>query len=174
MKNMINKLKKLSNKNIDEGREELSSVVKQMKEDANRQNNKTLNQYARLIEEMFNLNSQEVLEVDEIVNLTSHKINVLDEDDDTIISIDPSGDVARVNREDKLIQIIRYKTTELDVVEHKVNGIDNLPEPEEGKIFIVSRMVAEKSNRTDLYVPDKIKHDKFGNAKGCRRLARPR
>lgn len=49
----------------------------------------------------------------------------------------------------------------------------DLPEPEIGTLFIVSRVIAEACpDRADLLVPDNLVRDGAGRVVGCRSLAR--
>lgn len=55
-----------------------------------------------------------------------------------------------------------------------LGAMDGFPEPRDGWLFIVSRAVAERSDRTDLVVPDSIVRDEDGRVVGARALARIR
>ena len=91
-----------------------------------------------------------------VVNLTPHSIVIRNEGE---IEIQPSGEVARVAME-------THETSRIPVRQEgeffavrtflEVPGpVENLPEPQAGTIFIVSRMVlAAVAHRTDVFAPD--------------------
>jgi len=95
----------------------------------------------------------------DLVNLTPHAINLPDG-----VIIPPSGKIARVE----------MVTEDVDTV----NGIPltvswavgpvNLPEPCEGTLFIVSRMVAAAAEREDLVFPGELERDENGRVIGCK------
>ena len=88
----------------------------------------------------------------EFVNLTPHEITLVREDGE-VVKIPPSGQVARVKVEQEEIK----KVAGIPVVRTKFGGVEGLPEPENGKIFIVSSIVAQaaaKLGRTDVVAPD--------------------
>ena len=78
-----------------------------------------------------------------IINLTPHIVKL-----NSGIEFPPSGTVARVSAQWKRISSIIY------TVEY--GEIEGLPEPEEGKLYIVSAMVLEagkRIGRNDLMAP---------------------
>jgi len=84
----------------------------------------------------------------ELINLTPHAIVV--DNGSTQKSYEPSGIVARVETKSTVVDMLDG----FDVVQNQVIG-DNLPEPQEGKVFIVSAMIlALKPDRDDLVAPN--------------------
>jgi hypothetical protein len=77
--------------------------------------------------------------------------------------------------------VARCKTLESVVAEIngiKVNkrefgGVEGLPEPAEGVVYVVSSIVAQalKGSRDDVFVPDEFIRDEKGNIIGCEALA---
>jgi hypothetical protein len=105
-----------------------------------------------------------------IINLTPHKIDVLCSYG--TISIVPSGKVARVATSDKLVHHVYmvYNGTEVPVPVNlpAFGSVVDLPEPEEGTFYIVSRIVKNAvPERTDVLVPGNLVRDAAGVIIGC-------
>ena len=83
-----------------------------------------------------------------LVNLTPHTINV--ERDGEIIAIPPSGQVARVVREESISSPVMG----FSVAKATLKEVAGLPQPQEGHWFVVSAMVAQATDRADLVCPD--------------------
>lgn len=89
----------------------------------------------------------------EIINLTPHVINVIYGDNGQITyrEFKPSGQVARVKTEQKIVREIEG----IAVVKTVFNEIEGLPPAEEGKIYLVSSLVAQAvAGRDDVVAPD--------------------
>ena len=106
----------------------------------------------------------------ELKNYTPHTINLLDEDNKELFSIPPEGEVPRVEEKSEKIGSVGAEVAPLYKVE--LGQVKNLPEPEEGVVLIVSKMVARASNRDDLIVPYNLVRDEEGRIIGCRGFAR--
>ena len=80
----------------------------------------------------------------ELVNLTPHPLTWVREEG--VVTIAPSGVIARI----LLVE------TDLGhgFVSHEKGEIVDLPEPEEGKIFVVSGFVFAATNRGDVIAPN--------------------
>ena len=84
----------------------------------------------------------------ELINLTPHAIVV--DNGSTQKVYEPAGIVARVETKSTVVDVVDG----FEVVQNQVVG-DNLPEPQEGKVFIVSAMVlALRPDRGDLVAPN--------------------
>ena len=81
-----------------------------------------------------------------IVNLTPHTLNFVF--NETKIDIEPSGSIARVSAKDTPMNPING----IPVFKTEYGEIENLPAPCEGKIYVVSSLVAARcpSERTYL------------------------
>ncbi len=108
----------------------------------------------------------------EIVNLTPHEITLVREDGE-VMKIPPSGQVARVKVEQEVVNEING----ISIVRTKFGDIEGLPEPQDGKIFIVSSLVAQaaaKLGRTDVVAPDTspqgVIRDENGRIVGVKRF----
>lgn len=103
-----------------------------------------------------------------IINLTSHKLNILDETKNQILVLEPSGIEARIN-------VTRRLANKVDDVPFFVTEPGEpvgLPEPREGTIYIVSGMFRSHSDRPDLYQPGELVRDDEGLPVGCIGLSR--
>ena len=106
--------------------------------------------------------------MNEFINLTPHAITII-KNDGTTMTIEPSGAVARVAVDSyQLRSILGVKITKNEY--HEVTG---LPEPKEGRYYIVSVMVAQRvPGRNDVLVTNEAVRDDKGRIIGCRSLAR--
>jgi len=102
-------------------------------------------------------------------NLTPHEIVILDDQNNVIAKIPPSGTVARVETKEELVAEINgtpvYRTT--------YGVVTGLPEPEPGTVYIVSIVVLsalkEKGiERKDVVAPNTnpSKHGAVRDSKG--------
>jgi len=103
------------------------------------------------------------------VNLTPHSIIFMDAAGNTVLTVEPSGQVARCS-------VTREKVGEINgipVNRSRFGEVENLPEPEEGTVYIVSNLVAQAvPDREDVFFPDDLVRDENGNVIGCRALGR--
>lgn len=179
VKSLINKIKPDKEKAVEEEiknvtnkmlEEEMENVINMMKKDSKRFNDEFLLKYAELIEEITELQSKKI-EVYELINLTSHNINILDENNETLLEIEPSGNLARVKKDSEFFKTIVVEDKTIDVVKNTFGEVENLPVPKEGVGYIVSRMVAnERPGRKDLFYPEELVYDQDGKVIGCRKL----
>ena len=109
------------------------------------------------------------------VNLTPHRIVVRQPHGDLII--DPSGQVARLKTRQVVEHPWGYDMPPLATT--TLEGIEGLPEPEEGTIFVVSTLVAQAAaryGRRDVVSPDtgpeSAIRDESGQIVAVRRLQR--
>ena len=108
----------------------------------------------------------------QLINLTPHAINIMDEDGNIVLTVEPDGRVARVavtrensgliNVDGKIIQLSQTVVSD---------EITDLPDPEDNVILIVSSMVANACpQRQDVRIPDDSVRDEAGRIIGCRSL----
>ena len=104
-----------------------------------------------------------------IINLTPHAINFVDANGETILTVEPSGTLARVSCTTKVTgEIAGIPTTE--TVYGEVEGV---PEMKENTIYIVSSLVAQRcTDREDVFIPNESVRDDKGRIIGCRSLGR--
>ncbi len=102
------------------------------------------------------------------VNLTPHNIVFMDNAGNKILTVEPSGQIARCS-------VTREKIGEINgipVNKSRFGKVENLPEPQEGTIFIVSALTAQAvPEREDVFITDDAVRDEQGNIIGCRALA---
>lgn len=102
----------------------------------------------------------------QLVNLTPHTLNLHNEEGEEVLALPPSGDVARV-------ETSRRKVGEIQGVpqyEVREEGIENLPHPEEGVIYVTSGQVRSATDRNDVASPGKLIRDDDGKPVGARGL----
>ena len=107
----------------------------------------------------------------ELVNLTPHPVKLITDGGKIVVL--PSGKVARVKESVSDSASIRILGKEVELVYIRTGEVENLPEPEAGKLYIVSRPIAMAlaGKRKDVVVPDDFIRDEKGNIIGARRLA---
>lgn len=102
-----------------------------------------------------------------IINLTPHAINFVREDGRPILTVEPSGSLARVS--------VRTETTGeiagISVTKSVYGEVEGLPAPEDGTIYLVSSLVAGRvPNREDVFIPNESVRDDKGRIVGCKSL----
>jgi len=133
-----------------------------------------------------------------LVNLTPHDVNIVV--NGKIITIPPSGQVARVSTNQKVVDSVKYDGIEIPIVQTTFGEVHGIPdvcgnchkdpktcpvvfkdaicdEQEPKHIFIVSSLVAMAlSGRKDIVAPDTspngVVRDSYGNIKGVKRFQR--
>ena len=84
------------------------------------------------------------------VNLTPHPI-VVRREDGSEFTIAPSGAIARVSTTEKVVDNVDG----VPVVVREFGEVENLPEPQDGTIYIVSSLVLSAvKGRGDVMAPD--------------------
>ena len=95
---------------------------------------------------------------------------LFDEQGNVVTEIEPSGQVARVKTE----QIANGEINGVPVVRTRFIKVEGLPEPEKGKVFIVSTLVAQAVKRNDVIAPDtspqSVVRDENGRIIGVKRF----
>lgn len=105
-----------------------------------------------------------------IMNCTPHTVNFVNDADEVIRSIEPSGILPRVSSSINLIGDIDGIPDEETVY----GEVTDLPEKQDGVILIVSAMVASRlPDRDDLRVPGRQVRNDRGQVIGCRSLSNP-
>jgi len=113
--------------------------------------------------------TQILAKVKKFRNLTAHPITVINERGDDVLVLPPEkGYAARVRPLHK-----KFLTTVdgVKIVQGQNIAAENLPNPEDGTIFIVSQAVKlHASDRDDLVVPSDTVYE-GGRVIGCRELS---
>lgn len=104
-----------------------------------------------------------------LINLCPHAINVLDEEANPVITVHPSGNVARVSQSEEIVAVPGLPCK---ITRQVFGEVVDLPESQSGVCFIVSRLVAAACpERKDLVIPGPLVRDESGNPIGCRGLS---
>jgi hypothetical protein len=121
-----------------------------------------------------------------MINLTPHALNVK-KADGQVLTIEPSGNVARVNNKmildgwmclqnDEVLRFfyLDYVQDGIEIFRSEYGDIDGLPPEKEGTIYIVSGMVLAAVNETitrpDVFAPGHLIRDPDGRVIGCQGL----
>lgn len=103
----------------------------------------------------------------DLVNLTPHAITLITGNGNRVI--EPSGTVARVSVETATVDSIDG----IPVTQSVFGEVENLPEPKENTIYIVSSLVAQRvPEREDVFIPNESVRDEQGKIVGCKSLGR--
>lgn len=111
----------------------------------------------------------------ELINLTNHPINILAKDKQKIITIPPSGILARSIQSTEQMGFIDYNGVQIPVTQTTYGRVIGVPDPQPGKAYIVSKIVAERFNsdlRDDIFIVNGIVKDPNGGRLGCLSLGR--
>ena len=107
-----------------------------------------------------------------LVNKTPHQVTLVLEDGGKIV-LDPVMPIPRVSSHN--VVTATYAITDDNGVEHTITreapvfgDVIDLPEPQEGVVYIVSMLVAARANgRTDLVSPGRQLRNEAGQVIGC-------
>jgi len=117
-----------------------------------------------------------------LMNLTPHKVRVLDGDEREILTILPSGPVARVSvtrqqmgviplSDDAAKVMANLRGAVIPVFVGTYGEVTDLPASEPGTIYIVSAMVRQAMpHRRDVMSPGELVRGEDGQPVGCRGL----
>ena len=104
----------------------------------------------------------------EIINLTPHTVTILDRNTMQPVAVFPSEGNARCKQTTEIFGAIE----EIALSRTTFGEVENLPPFEEGKFYIVSRIVMSASPcRPDLLVPNELVRDENGVIIGALSLA---
>ena len=113
-----------------------------------------------------------------LVNKTPHQVTLVLEDGGKIV-LDPVMPIPRVSSHN--VVTATYAITDDNGVEHTITReapvfgeVVDLPEPQEGTIYVVSMLVAARAKgRTDLVSPGRQLRNEAGQVIGCAGLQGP-
>lgn len=109
--------------------------------------------------------------IQELVNLTPHAITLMDDDTNIICIIEPSGDIARVSVRTERTETLDFDGVKLATSKSVYGEVEGLPEAEDGVIYIVSSLVAQRvPERKDVFIPNESVRDEKGRIIGCKSL----
>jgi len=114
-----------------------------------------------------------------LVNLTPHEISIYGDDGGLLLSVLPSGTVARVTEKvtAEFTRDVAGATGPVPVRQVEAAEFAGIPEKEEGTVFIVSRVMADAHRaavlagyspaRHDIVCPGPAVRDEAGRQTGC-------
>lgn len=106
-----------------------------------------------------------------IVNLTPHAINFIGENGEIMLTVESSG-VARAAQTRKTIGYAGMGDFKIPINHSKYGEVENLPDPQNGVIYIVSALTAQAvPNRSDVFITDDAVRDESGRVIGCKAIA---
>lgn len=109
------------------------------------------------------------MDIMDIINLTPHTLTIYNADGEHVLTVPPSGTVARV-------AVRRIETGVINGVPlyaTQYGAPEGLPEPLPGVIYVVSGMMrAAVPERTDVWQPGELRRDENGQVVGCVGLQR--
>lgn len=109
--------------------------------------------------------------IQKLVNLTPHAITLMDDNENIIFVIEPSGNIARVSVRTERTETFEINNMEIATSKSVYGEVENLPEAEEGVIYIVSSLVAQRvPERSDVFIPNESVRDDKGRIIGCKSL----
>jgi hypothetical protein len=117
------------------------------------------------------------MKVFKLVNLTPHDINVVNENGEVLLTVHPSGTVARCSEQvkklgDTAIDDGKGSFVTMPLIHKTLGKVTDLPEPQEGTLYITSLAVAKAvPERYDVVVPGEAYRDKSGRIVGTIALA---
>ncbi len=103
-----------------------------------------------------------------IVNLTPHALNIMpQEPDDPVVTIPPSGIIARCAVDRVQVDTITVDGITVPVNRTQFGAVTGLPDPQPDTIFVVSAVVAQAvPNRLDVFIVDDAIRDEQGRIIG--------
>jgi len=105
-----------------------------------------------------------------IINLTAHTVVVLSGPRE-LARFSPSGSVARVNEITAMGLPLKTDVGEVPLTAVRYScEVSDLPEPQAGVLYLVSRVLAAAIDRDDLVFPCDEVRDSEGRIVGCRSL----
>ena len=107
-----------------------------------------------------------------IINLTPHIINIV-LPSGAIYDVPVSGQVARCSQTETHLFDLQVSGVSIPVSGQTFGEVIDLPSPQEGVFYIVSRLVASACpDRDDLLIPGPLVRNEDGQPVGCRGLGR--
>lgn len=105
-----------------------------------------------------------------VINATPHAVVIVDGQGNRVRALEPSGLVIR------RAEVVHPQSATVDGIPTCTTSwgaLEDLPGPESGTFYIVSRMVKDAApERDDLLVPAELVRDERGRIIGCRSLSR--
>ncbi len=107
-----------------------------------------------------------------IINLTPHNITFVDAVGNVVLTVEPSGQIARCATSRVQVGTVTVDGISVPVNQTRFGEVSDLPNPQPDTIFVVSALVAQAvPDRQDVFVVDDTVRDNQGRIIGCRALA---
>ena len=108
-----------------------------------------------------------------LVNLTPHDIVFVNESNTPILTINPSGRLARVTVKTVSVGELDVMGVKIPVTTSSFGDVTGLPDEEGGTAYIVSLAVVNALhkkgiNRSDLFIPNESVRNEKGQVIGCK------
>ena len=112
-----------------------------------------------------------------LVNLTPHAVVIFNAQNEIVLTIPPSDQMARCAAVREVLDEVELANNlRVPITQITLGALADLPEPQEGTIFIVSLNAAKAAKLAgrmdDIVVPDDTVRDPTGRIIGCRAFAR--
>lgn len=109
-----------------------------------------------------------------LINLTPHDITLVNRENNEITLVIPaSGVIARLKSETVVTGQVTIDGFDVELTETRYGKIENLPDPEDGVIYITSSLVAGQCpDRSDVRIPNESVRNDKGQIIGCYSLGR--
>ena len=106
-----------------------------------------------------------------VINLTPHQLRIFGTHDRQVILPPYKGKPARVDSYDLWGGFVKIAGIQVDINEHTLGEVVDLPEPQDGVWYVVSLIVKQACpERNDLLSPGPILRDEKGRPYGCKGL----
>ena len=111
--------------------------------------------------------------IQKLVNLTPHAITMMDDNENIICIIEPSGTLARVSVRTERTETLDFDGVKLATSKSVYGEVEGLPEETDGVAYVVSSLVAQRvPERNDVFIPNESVRDEKGRIIGCKSLGR--
>ena len=109
-----------------------------------------------------------------IINATPHAINIIGDNGNILLTVEPSGILVRVSQKTTDAGCITADGVLIPVTSNIFGDVVGLPDQQDDTIIIVSAMVANAcKDRADLALVNQAVRDDKGRIIGCRSLSFP-
>lgn len=109
-----------------------------------------------------------------LINCTPHNINIMDNDNNIILSIPASGTLIRVAQTTTDVGSINGNGVDIPVTDNTYGDVVGLPVQQLDTILIVSAKVADAcKTRKDLALVNETVRDEKGRIIGCKSISFP-
>ena len=113
-----------------------------------------------------------VVEASKVINLTPHAVTLVNADGSPLMTIAPSGNLARVSARTVVVGTLKIGDVTVPITKTEMDEVTGLPDQQDGVVLIVSLAVAQRvPDRTDVMIPNESIRDSQGCIAGCKSVA---